>query len=711
MTHSTHQADSIPDDADPMIDALLAEFVPSPSERKTPPDLSSQILGELRRLDQAELARPPLATTLSDSDPTADSAETPPTLKEAESAEQLGDADPMIDALLAEFVPTDPRKRLTPPDLTPAILAELRRLENVEPVPPPRVAVANEPRPPIRLGWALALALGVAASVLALVWSSRPADETLNGTEMANVERDAIESRELSEQLAESPDVDDRPIADRPRSTPRELSLPPSGAIVTNDHGSQNDATNSPSRESSAPKSLQSVAENVAKLADQYWISLGVTPTPEAANHEVVSRLKSRLGVTVSAEALRDVNRLRRQLARGSDEVAARWLADASIRALGTVTENEGLVEAFSAGFDGQAAFDQTLVSMIDGTNDHSSQWYGMLSGSNAEMIAIRLADLSMDADLRCVRCHDSMIGGDLTQDNYWSFVALLKSSLRRDNAGWRIDTTKQASQVFFDLPDGRARMAEPRVDFLPETPTEFSEWTRSLVGSDELADGLVDSLWKLVYGRKLSASAFDADAAPVDPALRAIHDQLSTDLRQSGFDMARTLALIVSSPMTRRSVPESLRAENALTASNESRDNAMELVGAFAAATEAPLSSRAERVDLALRRIGKRFRDSDVLAQPSLIDKNRTRSLSEPKQDPRESFRHLLSIDFPRDDATLPVSWLRSIDDYDEQVRHLVYLSGRGTGGKWIDSTSKQLEEAGSRESALSRVWWILSE
>lgn len=715
MTHSTREADSIPDDADPMIDALLAEFVPTrPADRKTPPDLSAQILGELLRLDQAEPARPPLAETIVTSDQTGDSFKAVDEHREdGPSMDQLDDADPMVDALLAEFVSVDPSKRSTPPDLSQSILSELRRLEDNEPIPPPRVAVASEPRSPVRLSWALALALGIAASVLGMVWMSRPAaDEELRGTEIANVDPRPSESPDLDDQLAEATVVDDRVEIKSPRSTPRELSPPTSDAVVRNERDQKaHDQDTTDPKDLSAPAPLRSVAENVSKLTEQYWTSLGVIPTQDAANHEVVSRLKSRLGVAVSAEALHDVDRLRRQLARGSEDVAARWLADVTNKSVGAIAESKALVNAFSAGFDGQEAFDETLVSMIDGNNDHSSEWYGTLGGSSAEMIAVRLADLSMDADLRCVRCHDSMIGGDLTQDNYWSFVALLKSALRRDASGWNVDTTKQASQVFFDLPDGRARMAEPRVDFLRDGPTEFNDWSQSLIGSDELADGLVDSLWKLVFGRKLSASAFDADAAPVDPALRAIHDQLSTDLRQSGFDMSRTLALIVSSPMTRRSVPESLRAENALTASNDSRQNALELVGAYAAATESPRSSRLDRVDLALRRIGKRFRDSDVLAQPILIDKNRPRSLSEPKQDPREAFRNLLSIDFPRDDASLPVSWLRSIDDYDEQVRHLVYLSGRGTGGKWIDSTSKQLEEAGSRESALSRMWWILSE
>ena len=714
----TQTSNSIPDDADPMIDALLAEFVPTnPADHRTPPDLTEQILGALQRRDEAEALNAPLVASATDVEASGFA-----------SMELSDDADPMIDALLAEFVPTIPSNRKTPPDLTARILEQLARpVEAAVPVAPPKVAVATEsvaviPSPASRgaLG-RLLLVIGVAASIVAMAWLSRGGNEGTGGTEIAQNESSTSESVVIPEKKPDDLAPSEQTNGDRRPVSPRELSPVTDGSLASSDpngvgaEGIGDGAVPEARPELPPAGSLSDVAANVARLSESYWQSLGVTPTPEAANHEVVSRLKSRLGVTLSSDSLRDVNRLRRQIARGSDAITARWLAGASARSVGAVSENAELVKAISAGFGGNAPFDETLVSLIDGSNEHSSDWYQILGGGNSEVVAVRLADLSMDADLRCVRCHDSMIGGDLTQDSYWSFVALLRTALKRDASGWRVDTKKEASPVFFELPDGRARMAEPRVDFLSreDLPTAFGEWSQSLIGSEELADGLVDSLWELVHGRKLSASAFDADAAPVDPTLRAIHDQLSMDLRQSGFDMARTLALIVSSPMARRSVPEPLRKQNALTASKSSRDQAHELVGAFAATTESPRSSRLERVDLAMRRIGKRFggANSGLLAQPILSNGSKQKSRSESGGDSQASFRDLLSVDFPRDDASLPVSWLRSIEDYDEQVRHLVYLSGRGAGGKLMETVAKELEESGSRESALSRLWWILSE
>jgi len=71
--------------------------------------------------------------------------------------------------------------------------------------------------------------------------------------------------------------------------------------------------------------------------------------------------------------------------------------------------------------------------------------------------------------------------------------------------------------------------------------------------------------------------------------------------------------------------------------------------------------------------------------------------------------FGEALGVDFPGGDAPLPVSWLRSIDDYDQQVQHLVYLSGQPRVTAEIRKIAARLKDSGSTESALSRLWWIL--
>ena len=67
------------------------------------------------------------------------------------------------------------------------------------------------------------------------------------------------------------------------------------------------------------------------------------------------------------------------------------------------------------------------------------------------------------------------------------------------------------------------------------------------------------------------------------------------------------------------------------------------------------------------------------------------------------------VSIDFPANDSALPVSWLRSIDDYEQQIQHLVYLSGGEIVPENVKDAAERLKAAGPEESALSRVWWIL--
>ena len=115
------------------------------------------------------------------------------------------------------------------------------------------------------------------------------------------------------------------------------------------------------------------------------------------------------------------------------------------------------------------------------------------------------------------------------------------------------------------------------------------------------------------------------------------------------------------------------------------------------------------------MRRIGGRLSAENadsVLAQP--IDSNRRpfQNGSRPENgSPVISFTQRLAVDFPGADSSLPVSWLRSIDDFDQQVQHLVYLSGRYQVSEEIRDAAKRLKDAGGEESALSRIWWILRE
>ncbi|PNY36188.1 hypothetical protein C2E31_13805 [Rhodopirellula baltica] len=369
------------------------------------------------------------------------------------------------------------------------------------------------------------------------------------------------------------------------------------------------------------------------------------------------------------------------------------------------------MIQELSQGFSGDRPIDTTLVSLISGKSEHSGAWYQTIGRNGSEGIARRLASLSMNADLRCVRCHDSMIGRNGTQDDYWSFVAMVRSYVHRDNDRWTVRDESHPVPTFFELIDGRQRLATPNAsEHLTGQVAidDFQAWTQTLRGSQQLSSSLVDSLWKLVHGRPLQPSPVDAFAPPIDDSLNELHRALADDLRASGFDLARTLSLIISSPMATRSVPQELQSETILTTSNDVRSRALDLVTAYAAAVDSPPSSRGDRIEVAMQHSGGRLLDDGtLLAQPLLISPT-SRDVSANRK-PSLSRSDRISIDYPGDDSEMPVSWIHSIDDFDQKVEHLVYLAGGSQTPERINEVAKQLRENGTEAAALSRIWWIL--
>ncbi|QEG00590.1 hypothetical protein Mal15_46610 [Stieleria maiorica] len=749
-SHHPHEARS---DADPVIDALLAEFVPSDaSKRKRPPDLSARIIAQLASPSDDQSIRrveedhdPVIDTLLAEflpDDPSRRSS--PPDLSAAilrrldESADDrrsefAEDADPVVDTLLTEFVPVNPTKRKVPPNLVAPILAKKpsatgRSSTSIPAIPPSTGGVSIT-----RL---VSLLIAVAACITAVVYLSGP-DTPANRPDDPNliVDSDVPGTLHPSESIG-SPSTDDLRIASSTADTtadplhdpkdgkpPRGITLEPPRIASTADQTQQDTPRPQPEPESSGEtEAVALVASRTAETVRAYWQTLGIMPTPDAAPAEMTSRLKSKLGITLSDQAINDPQRLRDLLAESSnaDEISKRWLAlttGNSIAAMGR-PQYSGLVDELSRSVSGGAKFDVALVSMIDGSNEHAGQWYQAIGRRGSEGIARQLANISINADMRCVRCHDSHIGRSGTQDDYWSFVALVKNAVKRQNKRWVVAEQSDASTpAFYELIDGRMSMATPKVSkYLlqsSEQMEDFHTWTKTLVGSDVLAGSMVDSLWQLVHGRPLKPSPVDAFAPPVDGNLDRLHRQLADDLKAHDFDVARTLALIISSPMARRSVPQVLQGDAVLTSTEQQRKHALDLVQAFAAAIETPPSSLNQRVDVAMRRIGGRLSSEDqtaILAQP-INGKPRTpKSLAAlDGENTASGFLQQLSVDFPGDEASLPVSWLRSIDDFDRQVQHLVYLSGRSSVTPEITAAANRLKESGSRESALSRIWWIL--
>lgn len=627
-----------------------------------------------------------------------------------------------LDALLLEAL-----GKVEPPDVTDRVLARLADVESDAPLPAVpaglpavsphhRASSSGQPSFASRaFGWSIALTAAIAASTLLLFWV-RDAPLEVEGLQVA-----------VNEPVASGPLV---PIAVAPGPTTDELaepspSLHPRGIPLVADSPrntkADNDAAGSRSPAVSVGSEPVPAVVLVSKQFDRewagYWNAVGIQPTAEAEDADVASRLESVLGVKLPTELLTDAEGLQAELNRDSvaREIATRWLDQITERGLRRLDEASrlALIESLAACIEGTQPLDQTLVGWIGGTSPVSSDFYAAISHSGQHAMVRRLAELTMNVDLRCIRCHDSTIEGSDQQQDYWGFAALLARGVARDSDGQlQIDPRPATSKpLFFELADGRQRLAEPLISVRwiggdgSEPVNTVTSWAGRLVGSQALARGAVNSLWRLVHGQSLQGRVVDPMNPPHHESLDRIEEFLVQDLIRSRFDVARTLSLIVASPVTRRSVPESLRPEQALVVSESDKRSAIEAVNAFAAALPRrnvlPLR---QRLDQSMRAIGGRL-DQDgrpFVAQIGGDERPATSNATALKP---------LSADFPVRADSLPVQWLTLIDDDQSQVDHLGYLAGLQKLPANVQAAvgAMRADEQLSKELLLHRVWWIV--
>ncbi len=621
----------------------------------------------------------------------------------------------VLDAMLLEAL-----GNVEPPDLTSKILARFSQGDDNESV---RAIVATTPKrskqPPQPvasrrpLAW-LASAAAIAASIMMVVWLRQDRGPLEGSPESAKLPTIAEASDPIK------PATDERPE----RQLDEGPSPPRRGIPLVVDSTDEEPIDLIPSQDSPSPE-LRQPLEAVTLVSKQfeselieYWSAIGIEPAAEAERNEVVSRLAANLGVELPAEAVSDSERLMAEFARAdvAGKVASRWMQQISDRGLGRVEQQarEQLSKDLAACLEGNQPFDRTVARWIDGRSSQSSAFYAAISHGDSGAMARRLAALTMNVDLRCIRCHDAKIDGNGRQGDYWSFAALLTRGVARDADGHvTIDPEPAKTKpVFYELADGRQRLAEPAVanDWIgvssDDTVDTVALWAERLTGSEAMARGAVNSLWQLVHGQPLRGRVVDPITAPHNDALDRIEDQLVQDLLSSRFNVARTLSLIIASPATRRGVPTSLLPENALVVSEAERQEAMEAVNAFAAALPRHSElSLAQRVDQAIRAVGGKLDQDGRPFVAQLGDGDAKQSAD------AAANNKPLAVDFPVRGESLPVQWLTLINDEQVQIDHLGYLAGKRRLPQSVQDaiTAMRADQEVSKELLLNRVWWLV--
>ena len=573
---------------------------------------------------------------------------------------------------------------------------------------------------------ALSVVTALAASMLLMVWLrgqavDQPDDQSAL---VADHEIDASGTQAPVDGFAEQ-----RPAALTPGAFPKESAQPrpiPQGIpLVTGDErnntleaGGEQPADMQVPDLPGDPKAILLVSNRIDEELIDYWRSIGIEPTEDAALPELISGLSQRLGASVSSEAFVDAESLRAAIraADNANQIARKWLIEVTDGGLLRIDADarDRLIDQAAEAFGGKIRLDVVLARWFGGDNPQSSDWYAALSASGRDSMVSRIALLSMNVDLRCTRCHDAKIESSGRQEDYWAFTSFIRQSVKRDRDGqWKVGTTRSDSKpLFYELSDGRQRMVQPSIPaawMAEHQPIQdVHEWFRRIVAAPELARGVVNSLWKLVHGRRLHGGVVDTIAAPHSESLVQIEEQLARDLLESNFDVTRTLALIIHSPATRRSVPAALKPENALLASDAELRAARDVVGAFAGLlpTQAKPSMN-RRIDLAMRSAGASI--------PSIQEGNAINAQADGsggnRAIPKGRFSQAAD-GFPTNANDFPVHWLTSVSGYSDRVAHLGYLAGFSQVPEDVREVAEAMKKSPqiSEELALHRLWWLLS-
>jgi len=488
--------------------------------------------------------------------------------------------DVVLDALLRETLGGQ-----SPPDLKAKILDRLRSEDTQSAVTPPPVVqpVAAPTAKPQTLTWLMAaatLAASIAVGVV-LVKQNRglpdglasPSDGLASDNQIvqtipkpAPAMSQGFTQRETTmatdpNSLASDASPRENVADNRER---REPTAPPnkpfdansnSRTLATGSDGSTNVVSDTgPGQSSIDLESLASqnrptlpsssrpnmVADRVETALVSYWDSIGVQPTEAISDEALVALLNDRLGVRFAAEDIADVEQVRRRLkaAPNARMITQRFLRQ--LTGLGPDPINaeafRGVRRAFENCFQGGAEIDSLLSTLITGKHPNSGQWYAAMGQAGRHGMIQRMASVTMDQQLGCLRCHDAKIETRGNQADYWAFAGMFQHGLRRDpkTSVWQVvpNTAKPNAEnsnekpnlapsavaeqnVFYDALDGRRVMVNagvPKRWFVSDAknvstrdeivPANLVQWGRSLRGSQQLAAGLVNELWKMVHDR-----------------------------------------------------------------------------------------------------------------------------------------------------------------------------------------------------------------
>jgi hypothetical protein len=473
-----------------------------------------------------------------------------------------------------------------------------------------------------------------------------------------------------------------------------------------------------------------------------YWKSIGVTPAPAVDEATLASRIADRFGFRPASADPQPSNgtgssasisgKVTQELASEelfSTEPQSRMLAERLVKLLskglslgderqGELVANAAEVIRSGGRFDrwiSDWVAAETIPSESPGTPTAKAAAMG-------EWVAGRV----VGTDVGCARCHDSPIDSRFNQHDYWAVAALFSPA--------------QAESVFYEMPDGRQRVAAPgapkRWLGLPQQLAQRDagdaariasreEFARSLIGNRQLARSLVNHLWSIGFGTPMVSAASSPIAPPRDDSIELALEMLSEKLIASNFDLRVAARWVVQSEPMKRGTPVELQGDAWQLADESKLVSASLAQRSFAAARSPwPTASRTQLLAMMESRSGKQ--PSKIGPQDSMLAQPITSSPGSPSGKPssgsnggKSSARSTDPQDYwwtqwLSDREGLRGGWMESITDRDQQVRHAFYAVGYQNVSErqveWVQTLlGPTSSDSDVRNEEIAKVYWII--
>ncbi len=617
-----------------------------------------------------------------------------------------------IDALIGEVQQFTP----TPPDLTEAILRQLAGQDWAQDnssrdasvptisraLPRAESAITERRRRSVLISVVCAGAIAASALVLLSRWERAPQNGSQTASNAPRPPHDnpvRPSNPSLAEATPRSVDVvaaNEVPaVAVAPKSRPRE-GLP----LVRNQPAIElSDAPENHSSEERVVANQQPVSmEGSRRLTEfnqslaTYWSRLGVTPAALLNETELSSRVKDRFGASPALASKEDCSQL-------ASRLVERLLRDIPLQA----EAREKMLDQATLAIENGDRFDELV-----------SRWVAddsLLDRRKPEQLAQGLATNLLGVDATCAHCHDSPVDGRFAQHDFWSLAAVFAPADR--------------SQLFYELADGRQRIAEPRLPerWMGESANDQTsdltdlkiKFSKALVGNRALAGAIANRIWEVGFGAPLVSLASDPLAPPRDDALQTSHAMLTDAILASQFDIRVATRLVMASDAMQRGQSELFASGRWRVASEAAIIQESLAQRTFAAA--APSIGKTGRdhiLAMMEARIGTSPRELGtspaVLAQPSISDTAPAPSAPTVEKPRPEEY---LWAQWIADRELLRDSWLHWIENQDQQQRHALYAAN-------INSLNNEAEllkrlsapsdnEAIAADNANDRLLWVL--